>query len=125
MATITQAGKRNEVITWTTSLLTTQFDLTTFVVTDYDFLTVWWQLQSTTTITDLTVLLNNLAQDGVTVNSSGMVSIRNQVPVSDGVNVNAVYQFDVRGMDKVIAAARNNNAGTKALLATAYLAQRS
>jgi len=129
MATVVQAGKRNEVLTWTESVgggggsVSTNLD-----VTDYDYLTVWWQLQSTTTTADLTPYIVIWTADRATAlgNSAGnALQFRSSGTISDGVNVNQTAQFDVHGMDKISVRALNNNVGAKNLMVTIYLAQRS
>lgn len=126
MATITPTGKHAEVISYTASLTTGTTDTTTLDVTSVDSLSVWWQLQATVTTGDLLLpVVQNYASDRATANASGMTAIRTSAAASDGTNVNAFAQYDVRGMDKVAITGKNNNAGTKTLAVTLYLAKRA
>ena len=86
-------------------------------------LSVWFQLQGTTTPADLTntgVCLFRV--DGVTASPIGMPNLRSGgAAASDGTAVNIFMQFDVRGISKVRLTMQNNNIAATTGLFTCYL----
>jgi hypothetical protein len=91
-------------------------------VEGYSFLTVFWQLMGTTTGGDLTLQqVLPYKGDGTTVVLTPLPSIRAQTPVSDGANINAAQQLDVRGIKKIQIQAKNNNVGAKICTITVML----
>lgn len=92
-------------------------------VSGYTKLTVWWQLQSTTTTTDLaSAAVRACRADGTTYSNQGLPTVRSVAAASDGTNVNQTTQYDVAGLDTVRISASNNNAGSKTYVITTYLA---
>ena len=86
-------------------------------------LTVWWQLQSTTTTTDLaSAAVRPARADGTTYSNQGLPTVRSVAAASDGTNVNQTNVYDVAGFDTVRISAQNNNAGAKTYVITTYLA---
>ena len=86
-------------------------------------LTVWFQLQNTTTPGDLTGTgVSVFRADGVTASPIGMPSSRSGgAAASDGTHVNVFMQWDVRGISKVRLVMVNNNVAAKNGLFTCYL----
>lgn len=88
----------------------------------YAKLTVWWQLQGTTTTTDLAnAAVRSARADGTTYSNQGLPSVRSVAAASDGSNVNQTTQYDVAGIETVRISASNNNAGAKTMVITTYL----
>jgi hypothetical protein len=83
-------------------------------VSGYSFVTAWWQLLGTTTAADMTVpSIFPYKGDGLTLLPITLPALRTQVPVSDGANINAWQQLDIRGFKKVQFSFKNNNVGAK------------
>ena len=86
-----------------------------------DLLTIWWQLLGTVTPSDLTPYLTPVKADGVTWAANGSFpQALATANTSDGANIHAMKQYDVRGLGKASIRALNNGAAPHTCIITAY-----
>ena len=89
-------------------------------VSGWSNLTVYFQLQNTTTTADGTQIARIFAPDG-TVAPINLPNIRIVNFTSDGTHINSFAQYDVRGISKLRVGITNNNVAAKTAVVNVYL----